>query len=67
MALDPDIARQLSQQSRLWLLSLICAAVGAFVVWRTDAIGPGVIAFAITLAVLGIPLWRYERRRTRRR
>ncbi len=63
MALDPDIARQLSQQSRLWLLSLICAGVGAVVVWRTGAVGPGVVAFLITLAVLGIPLWLYEKRR----
>ncbi len=67
MALDPEISRQLGQQSRLWLLSLACAAVGAFVVWRTGTVGPGVIAFLITLAALGIPLLAYERRRTRRR
>ena len=54
---------EVAKQARLWLLSLICASVGAFVVWRTDALLPGISAFVITLAVLGPILWLYERRK----
>lgn len=63
MALEPRTRTDLAKQGRLWLLSLICAAVGAYVVWRTDALLPGVGAFLITLAVLGPILYVYERRR----
>jgi 4-amino-4-deoxy-L-arabinose transferase-like glycosyltransferase len=63
MTPEPGTRSDLAKQARLWLLSLICASVGAFVVWRTDALLPGVGAFLITLAVLGPALWAYERRR----
>ena len=53
MATDPEIRRQLAQQGRLWLLALICATAGALVVWRTNSLVPGVIAFLATVAVLG--------------
>lgn len=62
MALDPDIRRQLHQQARLWTLSLVCATVGALVIWRTGQLFPGIVAFLIALAVLGPALWAYERR-----
>ncbi len=64
-SLPADTRAQLAKQTRLWVLSLICATVGAVVVWRTDALLPGVSAFLITLAVLGPVLWAYERRRGR--
>ena len=63
MALEPRTRSDLAKQGRLWLLSLICASVGAYVVWRTDALLPGVGAFLITLVVLGPLLYVYERRR----
>ena len=63
MALEPRTRSDLAKQGRLWLLSLICASVGAYVVWRTDALLPGVGAFLITLVVLGSLLYVYERRR----
>ena len=63
--LDPRRRTELGQYLRLWLLALPCAAVGAYVVWRTDAVAPGVAAFLVTLAVLGPFLWVYERRRRR--
>ena len=63
MTPEPSTRADLAKQARLWLLSLICASVGAFVVWRTGALVPGVGAFLITLAVLGPVLWAYERRR----
>lgn len=59
----PPVRQELGKLARLWSLSLICAAVGALVVWRTDALLPGVSAFLITLAVLGPVLYLYERRR----
>jgi hypothetical protein len=68
MDIDPDIRRQLHQQARLWALSLVCATVGALVIWRTGHLGPGILAFLAALAVLGPVLWAYERRsRTRPR
>jgi hypothetical protein len=68
MDIDPDIRRQLHQQARLWALSLVCATVGALVIWRTGRLAPGILAFLVALAVLGPLLWAYERRvRTRRR
>ena len=39
-------------------LSLVCASVGAFTVWRTDELLPGIGAFLITLVVLGSPCTR---------
>jgi hypothetical protein len=64
MALEPRTRDELAKQARLWSLSLICATIGAVVVWRTDALLPGIAAFAITLAVLGPALYVYERRRS---
>lgn len=61
--LDPDQRRQLAKQGRLWMLSLICAVVGAYTVWRTDNLPTGILAFAICATVLGAVLWLYERRR----
>ena len=57
------IRRDLAKQGRLWALSLVCASVGAFVVWRTDELLPGIGAFLIALVVLGSGLYAYERRR----
>lgn len=65
MAVDPKTRNDLAQQGRLWGLSLVCAGVGAYVVWRTDSLLPGISAFLITLAVLGPILYAYERRRRR--
>ena len=67
MATDPDMRRQLAQQARLWLLALICATAGALVVWRTNSLVPGVLAFLATVAVLGSLLWTYERSLKRRK
>lgn len=61
--MDPKRRRELEQQGRLWLLSLVCALVGSATVWRTGSVGTGVVTFAISLAVLGPLLWVYERRR----
>lgn len=58
-----DRRRELTQQGRLWFLSLVCALVGSITVWRTDSLGPGIAAFAVCLVVLGPLLWLYERRR----
>lgn len=60
--LDPKRRRELAQYGRLWLLALPCAAAGAYVVSRTDDLVLGVLAFLVTLAVLGPLLWLYERR-----
>ena len=57
------VRRDLAKQGRLWALSLVCASVGAFVVWRTDELLPGIGAFLIALVVLGSGLYAYERRR----
>ena len=67
MPAEPDARDQLARQGRLWVLSLICATVGAVTVWRTDSLLPGIGAFLLALAVFGIPLWVYERYRTRKR
>ena len=64
MPVDPKTRADLAKQGRLWGLSLVCAAIGAYVVWRTDALLPGISAFLITLAVLGPILYVYERRRS---
>ncbi|HEY5979277.1 MAG TPA: hypothetical protein VIT41_06540 [Microlunatus sp.] len=60
---DDGVRRDLAKQARLWGLSLICASVGAFAVWRTDALLPGIGAFLISLVVLGSMLYAYEHRR----
>jgi hypothetical protein len=60
---DPELRKQLLKSARLWLLSLICASVGAATVWATGSIGSGVLAFVGALVVLGPILWLYERRR----
>ena len=67
MEADPGRRRELAQQGRLWLLALVCAAVGATVVWRTDSVYVGTAGFLIALAVLGPVLYVYERRVRRRR
>ena len=63
MATDPDTRRQVAKQGRLWLLSLICATVGAVTVWRTNSVLIGIFAFLICLVVLGPILYAYEKRR----
>lgn len=62
MPLEPEDRRQLAKQGRLWLLSAICATVGAVTVWRADSLVTGIVAFLLSLAVLGPLLWLYERR-----
>ena len=64
--LDPKRRAELGQYLRLWLLAIPCAAVGAYVVSRTDDLFLAVLAFLVALAVLGPVLWVYERRRKRR-
>ena len=58
-----NIRADIAKTARLWGLSLVCASVGAYVVWRTDTLRPGIYAFLITLAILGAALYVYERRR----
>lgn len=65
MAPSSDLRSDLAKQARLWVLSLVCATVGAVVVWRTEALLPGIGAFLLALAVLGPILWAYERRVSR--
>ena len=62
---DPGRRHELAQQGRLWALALVCATVGAVVVWRTDSVYVGTAAFLLTLAVLGPVLYVYERRARR--
>ncbi|MGI3786321.1 MAG: hypothetical protein ACRYG2_36720 [Janthinobacterium lividum] len=64
--LDPKRRAELGQYARLWLLALPCAAVGAYVVSRTNDLFLAILAFLVALAVLGPFLWLYERRRKRR-
>ena len=56
------VRRDLAKQGRLWALSLICASVGALVVWQTGELLPGIGAFLLALVVLGSALYAYERR-----
>ena len=63
--LDPKRRAELGQYARLWLLAVPCAAAGSYVMWRTDDLFLGVLAFLVALAVLGPVLWVYERRRKR--
>ncbi len=57
-----DQRQQVLKTVRLWVLSLISAAAGAITVWLTDSLPYGILAFAITLLILGPLLWRYEKR-----
>jgi hypothetical protein len=66
MALEPATRAQLFKTLRLWLLALICAGVGAYVVGRSNDVGTGIGAFLIAFVVFGLPLWAYERSLTRR-
>jgi len=66
LELDPKRREELGQTARLWLLGLPCAAAGSYVVWRTDSVPSGILAFLIALVVLGPFLWVYERRRRHR-
>lgn len=63
--LDPKRRTELGQTARLWLLGVPCAAAGSSVMWRTNNVGLGIVAFLVALAVLGPFLWLYERRRKR--
>ena len=58
-----NVRADIAKTARLWALSLVCASVGAYVVWRTDSLMPGISAFFIALSVLGLALYAYERRR----
>jgi hypothetical protein len=60
---DPELRQNLSKEGRLWLLSLVCAAAGAITVWATDSLGRGVLAFLVSVAILGPLLWLFEKRR----
>ena len=62
MAPDPELRRKLAKEGRLWALALVCALVGAGTVAAKGAVLPGVLAFAVTVAVLGPVLYLYERR-----
>ena len=63
MERDPELRAKLAKEGRLWAMAAVCAAVGAGPIALTDAIPPGVLAFLVTLAVLGPLLWFYEKRR----
>lgn len=65
--LDPKRRTELGQTARLWLLGLPCAAAGSYVLWRTNDVAFGIVAFLAALVVLGPFLWLYERRRRRAR
>jgi hypothetical protein len=60
---DPDTRSQLAKEGRLWLLSLVCATIGALTVWLTSSIPYGVGAFVASVLVLGGLLRAYEKRR----
>lgn len=62
-----DRRGEMGRQLRIWGLSLVCATIGATVVWATGSLPYGVIAFAVTVAVLGTLLWRFEKSRKGRR
>lgn len=63
MERDPELSAKLAKEGRLWALALVCATVGAIAVALTDDVLPGVLAFLVTVAVLGPLLRRYEKRR----
>ena len=60
---DPDLGKKLFKELRLWLLSLVCASIGAATIWATDSLGIGVLVFLASAVVLGPLLWLYEKRR----
>jgi hypothetical protein len=60
---DPELRQNLSKEGRLWLLSVVCASAGALTVWATDSLGRGVLAFLVSVAILGPLLWLFEKRR----
>ena len=62
MALDPKVRRELLKSARLWVLSALCALVGAIVISTTGSIGWGIVGFLGALVVLGPILVIYERR-----
>lgn len=64
---DAETRRKIAQQGRLWLLSVICAAAGAWTIHKTGSILNGIGAFLLCVAVLGTVLYVYERRRARQR
>ena len=59
---DPEMKQELLKTARLWLLSLVCASVGAATIWATTSLAIGVLAFLASVVVLGPLLWLYERR-----
>jgi len=59
---DPDIRRQLAEQARLWLLSLVRAALGTITMVTRGSLAAGVLVFLLSVTVLGAALWAYERR-----
>jgi len=62
---DPELRAKLAKEGRLWALALVCATVGAVTVAVTGAVPSGVLAFLVTVAVLGPLLHRYEKQRRR--
>lgn len=60
---DPKLRKELLKFARLWVLSAICALVGAIVISMTNSISIGVLAFVGALVVLGPILMIFERRR----
>ena len=60
---DPELRGKLLKEGRLYALALVCATVGAVTIAVTEALLVGVLAFLVTLAVLGPLLHRYEKRR----
>lgn len=60
---DPKTRRQLAQQGRLWLMSLICAVVGTVVLVKTGSLATAIEAFIGCVLVLGAILFVYEKRR----
>ena len=59
---DPELRRKLAKEGRLWALAVVCALVGAGTVTVTGAVPPGILAFLVTVVVLGPLLYLYERR-----
>lgn len=55
--------RSVSQQVRLWLLSLCGAIPGAIVVYLTNSFWAGAGVFLAVVIVLGFALFLYERRK----
>jgi len=62
MPVDPHLRSQLGKETRLWLLSAICAAAGATAVYLSGSLLSGVMVFLLTLMVLGMALMAYEKR-----